>query len=87
MELYKLRRNAIIYDCVCIAIAMVVLFLAHRQLLPHWALIVGALLAAAFMCASIWCLMRARKLLREMEPPTPQKEELPEEAEDTISPE
>lgn len=85
MELYRLRRNAIIYDFVCIAIAMVVLFLAHRQLLPQWSLIVGALLAAAFMCASIWCLVRARKILRQMDSIGSQKglEETPE----NVSPE
>lgn len=86
MEFYKLRRKAIVYDCVCIAIAMVVLFLANRQLLPMWALIVGVLLAAAFMFASIGCLLRARKLLREMEPSTPPREDV-EEPQETVSPE
>lgn len=86
MEFYKLRRKAIVYDCVCIAIAMVVLFLANRQLLPMWALIVGVLLAAAFMFASIWCLLRARKLLREMEPSAPSRDEAAE-AQDIVSPE
>lgn len=84
MEINRLRRNAIIYDCVCIVIAMVVLYLANRQLLPMWALIVGALLAAAFMLASLWCLLRARKLLRQTLPTTaPQAEEVSDQTNDS----
>lgn len=64
MEINKLRRNAILLDCGCIVVAMVVLFLANRQLLPFAGLLAGALIAAAMMCGSIWCLMRARKLMR-----------------------
>ena len=75
MEIYKLRRNAILLDFACIAVAMVVLYLAYRQLLPQWALIVGTVIAAVLMCASLWCLLRARKLYRKAMKASPPPEE------------
>ena len=48
MEIYKLRRNAILLDFACIAVAMVVLYLASKQLLPQWALITGAVIGLEF---------------------------------------
>lgn len=85
MEIYKLRRNAILLDFACIAVAMVVLYMAYRQLLPQWALIVGTVIAAILMCASLWCLLRARKLYREAMKASPPPEE--EDAKETVSPE
>lgn len=73
MTYYQLRRNALLYDFACIAIAMVVLYLANRQLLPLWALVVGALLAATCLIASLRCMIQARKIHRaqSVAPPSP----------------
>jgi len=79
MEIYKLRRNAILLDFACIAVAMVVLYLASKQLLPQWALITGAAIAAALMCASLWYLMRARKLLKQMQESSDKEQDAPSE--------
>ncbi len=79
MEIYKLRRNAILLDFACIAVAMVVLYLASKQMLPQWALIAGALVAAALMCASIWYLLRARKLLKQIQESSDKEQDAPSE--------
>ncbi|MBR1881561.1 MAG: hypothetical protein IJ808_00860 [Muribaculaceae bacterium] len=65
MEQYKLRRRAIIYDFVCIAIALCVLFAANCALLPMWALITGATIAALFMVLSIVSLVKSARLLKQ----------------------
>lgn len=65
MDYYKLRRNALLLDFACIAVALAVLFMANRQMLPMWALAVGAIIAMALLCCSLWCLLKARKLYRQ----------------------
>ena len=77
MEIYRLRRNAILLDFACIAVALVVLFLASKQQLPQWALIAGALVALVLLCASLWYLMRARKLLKQMPEASDEEQDAP----------
>lgn len=79
MEIYRLRRNAILLDFACIAVALVVLFLASKQQLPQWALIAGALVALVLLCASLWYLMRARKLLKQMPESSDREQDPPSE--------
>ena len=69
-------------DFVCIALAIAVLYVANKQMLPQWLVIIGAILAAVFLCASIYYLMKARRIekenlkaLEETELEEPQKEE------------
>ena len=59
------RKRALLLDFVTIALALAVLFCANAGLLPQWMLIAGAIVAAAVMGASIYCLLQARKVLRE----------------------
>ena len=58
----KLLKRAMLLDFVCIALALAVLYVGNKGLVPEWVLILGAVLALAFMCASIYDLMTARRI-------------------------
>lgn len=76
----KLIKRAMILDFVCIAIALIVLYTAHKGILPYWGLITGALLALAFMVAALYTYIKGRKILRaEREQAIQELENTPEE--------
>ena len=56
----KLIKRAMILDFVCIAVALIVLYTAHKGILPYWELITGALVAVAFMVAALYTYFKGR---------------------------
>ncbi len=57
-------RNAFILDIICLVLCLVLLFLGNTDLLPHWALAIGAIIALIALIASIYLFVKARKIER-----------------------
>lgn len=63
-EGFKLCKRALVLDFMCIAVSMMVLFLAYKQLLPYWALVTGALVALVLLVVSLYMYFKGRKLMK-----------------------
>ncbi|MBR6282828.1 MAG: hypothetical protein IKR25_00840 [Muribaculaceae bacterium] len=74
---FKLCKRALILDFACIVVSMVVLYLAHKQLLPMWGLVTGALIALALLVVSLYLNFKGRKIIKRAE----ESETLNEESE------
>lgn len=62
MKAYKL---SLALDCVCIVIAVAVLYCANKQMFDTWVLVLFALVALGFLIAAIMQLLKARKLFKQ----------------------
>ncbi|MBQ0069269.1 MAG: hypothetical protein KBT09_05895 [Bacteroidales bacterium] len=67
MNGFKAYKLSLAMDCVCILIAVVILYCANNALLPTWALVVGALVAFGFLIFAIMLLMVARRSFKQGE--------------------
>lgn len=62
MKAYKL---SLALDCVCILIAVAILYCANKALLPTWGLVAGAVTALGFLVAAIILLGKARRSFKQ----------------------
>ncbi len=63
-ESFKLQKRALLLDFACIAVALVSLYLANKDLVPLWVLITGASIATVLLVTSIILLIKSRKIER-----------------------
>lgn len=65
MDYKTLRKRAMIFDFVAIAIAGAVLYSGQNLQVPGWVLVVGALISVAALVMALKFSFAARKLARE----------------------
>ena len=58
-------KRALLLDFACIAIALLVLYLTNKAMIPLWASIVGAIVALVLLIWSIACLLKGRKIAKQ----------------------
>lgn len=65
MDGMKAYKMSLALDCVCIMIAVIVLYCANKQMFDTWVLVTGALVALGFLIAAIRLLLKARTLFKQ----------------------
>ncbi len=58
---FRMCKRALLLDFACIIVSMVVLYLAHKALLPVWALVTGALVALVLLVVSLYYFFKGRR--------------------------
>jgi hypothetical protein len=60
-----LKRHAFILDILCLLLCFALLYLGNANKLPYWALAVGAMVALVALVASLYLIIKARKIDHE----------------------